>query len=682
MKHYIKVTLLLLLPLFTKAQSQQKQLDSLHSALSNAADDSIRVFPLVGLAIYYLESNRDSAMFFNDKALAIAKKLNQPLAVARLLLIKAYLMQKQADFSLSLKLCNEALAIVQDEKNERNVIIPKEDEFASSPRKYRISITRDIYHQLGNTWSGAGNKEKAIENYKKVIRVANELNSKSKPLTSYMNIGSLYQQMDQLDTAFIYSYRALEYVKSSGYTTYEGYILSNIGTIYFKKGLLDSAKHYYQNSLLSNIEQNNVAGEIRSNIALARLYQKLAQADSLKYYASAALQLATVLKVPTGIDDAANLLSVVFKMQGNADSALYYLTLSKNLGDSLHRDITDKLTQFQNTNFEEQMQLEKEAQASTVAKNKIQTIAFIIGLGLLSVLAFVFYRNNRQKQKANLVLQEQKQKIETTLTNLKSTQSQLIQSEKMASLGELTAGIAHEIQNPLNFVNNFSEVNTELIDELNQEVDKGNLEEVKAIAKDIRANEEKINHHGKRADAIVKGMLQHSRSTSGVKEPTDINALCDEYFRLSYHGLRAKDKSFNATMKTDFDESIGNINIIPQDIGRVVLNLLTNAFYVVNEKALSVVLTPTAAKYEPTVSISTKKIGDKVEIKVSDNGNGIPQKVVDKIFQPFFTTKPTGQGTGLGLSLSYDIVTKGHGGELKVETNENEGSTFIIHLPI
>jgi signal transduction histidine kinase len=250
----------------------------------------------------------------------------------------------------------------------------------------------------------------------------------------------------------------------------------------------------------------------------------------------------------------------------------------------------------------------------------------------------------------------------------------------MASLGELTAGIAHEIQNPLNFVNNFSEVSGELISEMVEEVDKGNYEEVKAIADDLKQNLEKINHHGKRAGDIVKGMLQHSRSSNSVKEPTNINGLADEYLRLAYHGLRAKDKTFNATMKTDFDESIGSINIIPQDIGRVILNLITNAFYVVNEKALSAVATPTAAKYEPTVSVSTKKLSDKIEVTVKDNGNGIPEKVLDKIFQPFFTTKPTGQGTGLGLSLSYDIV-KAHGGELKVETNKGEGSKFIIQLP-
>ena len=270
---------------------------------------------------------------------------------------------------------------------------------------------------------------------------------------------------------------------------------------------------------------------------------------------------------------------------------------------------------------------------------------------------------------------EQAKEIEKAYTDLKSTQTQLVQSEKMASLGELTAGIAHEIQNPLNFVNNFSEVSNELIDEMNDELDKGDIEEAKAISKDIKQNLEKINHHGKRADGIVKGMLQHSRSSDGKKEPTNINALADEYLRLAYHGLRAKDKSFNANMITDFDDSIGNINVIPQDIGRVILNLITNAFYVVDEKKKSSI-----KNYEPTVTVSTKKGDNNIEIKVTDNGNGIPKHVLDKIFQPFFTTKPTGEGTGLGLSMSYDIA-KAHGGELNVETKEGEGTTFIITIP-
>ncbi|HEY5464853.1 MAG TPA: ATP-binding protein [Hanamia sp.] len=290
---------------------------------------------------------------------------------------------------------------------------------------------------------------------------------------------------------------------------------------------------------------------------------------------------------------------------------------------------------------------------------------------------------SNQNEMLEKQVKERTSALNESLENLKSTQKQLIQSEKMASLGELTAGIAHEIQNPLNFVNNFSEVNKELIAEMKQEINKGNFEEVKVIADDIDENSEKINHHGKRAGDIVKGMLQHSRSSTGVKEPTDINALADEYLRLSYHGLRAKDKGFNAEMKTDFDTSIGKINIIPQDIGRVLLNLFNNAFYAVNERqnAVNEQISHNLISYEPVVSVTTKKSGNSVIITVSDNGGGIPQNIVDKIFQPFFTTKPTGEGTGLGLSLSYDII-KAHGGELKVNSEENKFTEFIIQLSI
>ena len=360
------------------------------------------------------------------------------------------------------------------------------------------------------------------------------------------------------------------------------------------------------------------------------------------------------------------------KTGDNAKAKNSYKTFI-SLQDSLQTD----QNKYRSLSFETEQEMnEKELSITKLqSENKISSLTKNFSLGivaLLLLLAGVVYYRFKAKQKANKVLED-------TLGNLKSTQTQLIQSEKMASLGELTAGIAHEIQNPLNFVNNFSEVNGELISELVDEVNKGNTEEVKAIANYIKDNSEKINHHGKRADAIVKGMLQHSRSSSATKEPTDINKLADEYLRLAYHGLRAKDKSFNATMKTDYDESIGNINIIPQDIGRVILNLITNAFYTVAEKkALG---QAQGDNYEATVSVATKKSNGTIEISVTDNGNGIPQNVIDKIFQPFFTTKPTGQGTGLGLSMSYDIV-KAHGGELKVETKEGTNSTFIIQLPI
>jgi signal transduction histidine kinase len=320
-------------------------------------------------------------------------------------------------------------------------------------------------------------------------------------------------------------------------------------------------------------------------------------------------------------------------------------------------------------------------------QNSIRTYGLLSGLVILLVIGFILYRNNRQKQKANKILQEQKDKVESTLHELKSTQAQLIQSEKMASLGELTAGIAHEIQNPLNFVNNFSEVSKELIEEVKSERSKRRRPELvewesqrdealeEELLNDIAQNLDKINHHGKRADAIVKSMLQHSQKSTGQKEPTDINALCEEYLRLAYHGLKAKDFSFNAAFESHFDEDAGMVSLVPQEMGRVLLNLINNAFYAVAEKSKA-----TGTGYQPKVAVGTTRIDGKVEVTVADNGNGIPEALRDKIFQPFFTTKPTGQGTGLGLSLSYDIV-KAHGGELRVNTREGEGTDFIILLP-
>jgi len=400
--------------------------------------------------------------------------------------------------------------------------------------------------------------------------------------------------------------------------------------------------------------------DYRSALQYATSGYKTAPQVDLRFFLKANLQLADI-----------------YEALGRKDSAYIYLRkyqrllVESNILQNTNQILGVQINSVLDKSNEQITQLEQESLLKEQKNKNQQLWIFSVTGALLSALliAFILYRNNKNKQKTNNVL-------EKTLSNLKSTQSQLIQSEKMAGLGELTAGIAHEIQNPLNFVNNFSEVNREMLAEMRGEIDKKNFDEVSSIAKDVEENEGKIIFHGKRADAIVKSMLQHSRSSNNKKEPTDINAFCDEYLRLSYHGLRAKDKSFNATMKTDFDESIGKINIIPQDIGRVVLNLINNAFYAIDEKKKQ-----NQNGYEPTVSIGTKKEKDKIEIKVKDNGNGIPQKILDKIFQPFFTTKPTGQGTGLGLSLSYDIV-KAHGGELVVETQEGEGTEFTIQLPL
>jgi len=386
--------------------------------------------------------------------------------------------------------------------------------------------------------------------------------------------------------------------------------------------------------------------EVTANISLINELELLAKA-----YAVAGMY-------KEGFATQTGLLEIKEKMASEADNA-------KSLNFAIEKKMQDN---------ENNIALLK-TQDEAAKKTKYYLYGILGLLGLFSVTLGVAIIN---KQRSNVRLTTINTEVVNTLEQLKQTQSQLIQSEKMASLGELTAGIAHEIQNPLNFVNNFSDVNKELIEELkikNYEL-KIEDEEINELLNDIKANAEKINHHGKRADAIVKGMLQHSRQSSGQKELTDINALADEYLRLSYHGLRAKDKSFNATIETDFDPSIGKINIIPQDIGRVLLNLFNNAFYAVNEQK-----NQSSVSYQPTVFVQTQMCDGKVRITVRDNGKGIPQKIIDKIFQPFFTTKPTGQGTGLGLSLSYDII-KAHGGEIKVESKEGEGSEFVIQLPV
>jgi signal transduction histidine kinase len=423
---------------------------------------------------------------------------------------------------------------------------------------------------------------------------------------------------------------------------------------------------------------------VASNLFIADFYRQSGNTDSSLHYIKDALRVAHYLEAPDLLLRSYTALSEYHKATGNNDSAVKYQSLIIKINDSLFN--SKQAQQFQNIDFDEQQRQQQIEAAKSAYRNKLRTDVLIAGLVIFLFIAIILLRNNRHRKKANALLSRQKKELQSALATLKETQKQLIQSEKMASLGELTAGIAHEIQNPLNFVNNFSEVNTELLEEMKQEIDKGNFREAKAIADDIIENEEKINHHGKRADAIVKGMLQHSRSGSGQKELTNINTLADECLRLSYHGMRAKDKSFNVEMKTDFDKNIDAINIVPQDIGRVLLNLFTNAFYAVAEKKNASAGLPAGQagsagqQYEPIISVSTKRLNGKVEIRVRDNGNGIPQEVTDKIFQPFFTTKPTGQGTGLGLSLSYDII-KAHNGELKVETKEGEGAEFIIQLP-
>jgi signal transduction histidine kinase len=486
------------------------------------------------------------------------------------------------------------------------------------------------------------------------------------------NIGDAYDSLHMVDSALYYTREAYYKFVEMDRSHLRSYILDHMGSVYAQIGKYDSALYFFTGAISNSLKVNDQLNMSMALKHIADIYFTRGMYDSALWYARHAFDGAKGTSSRLHILKASDLLATLYSRKHQTDSVLFYLGTVLAMKDSLYGP--DKYHKLQVLLLDEQQHQNEIRQSEENFRNRVKYIVLITALALFLLIGFILLRANRLKQKANTQLHYQKKKIEQTLSELKSTQAQLIQSEKMASLGELTAGIAHEIQNPLNFVNNFSEVNTELINELEQEADKGNLEEVKSLAKDIRENEEKITHHGKRADGIVKGMLQHARLGTGAKELTDINTLTEEYLRLALHGFRAREKSFNAAITTDFDKSIAPIKIVPQDIGRVLLNLLNNAFYAVSEKKKN------ETGYEPVISVKTKRTNNKIEIFVKDNGNGIPQKCMDKIFQPFFTTKPAGQGTGLGLSLSYDII-KAHAGEISVHTKEGGFTEFKVELP-
>jgi two-component system NtrC family sensor kinase len=629
-----------------KLSGQNGEADSLVKLIEKAPNDTNRVKLLLKVANKLYFYKPDISLEYSEKALRLARELKYNNGIVSSLGLAGESNRLTGDYPRALQYQLEALEISRQLKNE---------EIESNS----LGFIGVIYMELNEY-------RQALQYFLPAISIKNRL-PPSPPSTFILaNTGICYDLLNITDSALHYLELAEEQNTRVRHPQLSSLIPRSVGNVYMHQGKLDSALQFYFAALKNSRSSNESINLGASQQKIAEVYEKLKLYDSSLYYVLNAFNEGKRTGQKSRLLESSNLLVKLYRETHKYDSAFYYEDLATSIKDSLYG--IPKFKQLQLLMLSEQKRQQKIEQEQERYKNRTRMFALWSAVGIFLIIAFFLFRNNRQKQKANKVL-------ENTLLNLKSAQTQLIQAEKMASLGELTAGIAHEIQNPLNFVNNFSEVNDELLKELSTEADKGNLNEVKAIAKDIAFNSEKINHHGKRADAIVKGMLQHSRASSGQKEPTDINALADEYLRLAYHGLRAKDKSFNATIQTDFDNSIGKINIVPQEIGRVVLNLINNAFYAVDDKKKQL-----GDGYEPIVSISTKRNERKVEIKVKDNGNGIPQNFLDKIFQPFFTTKPTGEGTGLGLSLSYDIV-KAHSGEIKVSTTEKEGTEFTIALP-
>jgi two-component system, NtrC family, sensor kinase len=679
MKRYITcVVFLIFISIFSVAQ--QSYIDSLLRIANSTQNDTTHLVVFRSVARIYAELDPDSAYYYAEKSLKLAQQMNLKLDQGAGLREMAYSLLNRGHYPRSLQTVLSSMAILEDPASEQNVLVgkfPGDDELeyrTATPHEQRLSELAFTHQIWGVLYANTNNYEKALQQHRLAKQRAEQ--SGNKPLQSIVNMtmARMYLNLKKTDSALIVLQRAHDLARQTKFKRYFGSVLLNMGRVYSALGNKELAIEYYRRSLIASAETYYFRGVVASNLLLADHYRKLNKQDSGFHHINEALLAANNMDAPDLLLRCYTSLSDYYRSAGNNDSTVKYQALVIKINDSLFS--TRQTQQFQNIDFDEQQRQQQIDAAKAAERVKFRMWALIAGLTIFLVIAIILYRNSLQRKKANVLLSKQKEELETTLSKLKTTQNQLVQSEKMASLGEMTAGIAHEIQNPLNFVNNFSEVNTELIDELTTELEAGNKQEVLDIARGIKENEEKINYHGKRADAIVKSMLQHSRTGSGKKEITDINALADEYVRLSYHGLRAKDKSFNAKFETNFDDRVGQIEVIPQEIGRVLLNLINNAFYAVSEKEKHV-----NGSYEPTVWVTTKKEDDKIEIRVRDNGNGIPHKVLDKIFQPFFTTKPPGQGTGLGLSLSYDIITKAHGGKFSVETKEGEGTEFIIHLP-
>jgi two-component system NtrC family sensor kinase len=624
---------------------------------------------LVDSSIYYLEKR-------NELAKQHGKRFEEGINYGA----KGFLYMVSGKYGLSLENYLRAFEILENPETEKHYWTFT---FEENPRYSRLKILTNFYFNFGHLMRLTENREKQKAYYLKVIALAEENNDPEN--ISYANDGMAFFYLfeKKMDSVLYHIQKSLEIGENVENKVNLGYSKYIHGLILLTLGDLHPAMEEFQEGLAVSKSYGNFQSEVINLLGLSQGYQQTGNLDSALVYGYLALDGLEIIRKFDALDvdiaTAYNNLFEVYQILDEPDSAFKYLLLAKTASDEINSEKITNLGQFQHLMLDEQSKIQELEKEQIIFRSSIRTYGLLAGLAVVVFIALIYYRNYRQKLKSNQIL-------ENTLAELKSTQAQLIQQEKLASLGQLTAGIAHEIQNPLNFVINFSEVSVELVEEIQDsrlktqdirpKTEEAEIED--EILGDIKQNLEKILHHGKRADAIVKGMLLHSRGNSGEKELTDINILVDEYLRLSYHGMRAKDKSFNAEFEAEFDPNLPKVEVVPQDIGRVLLNLINNAFQATNE--LSKGLEPLES-FKPLVTVSTKNLGDKIQITISDNGPGIPDTIKEKIFQPFFTTKPTGQGTGLGLSLSYDIV-KAHRGEIKVESELGNGTTFLIEIPV
>jgi two-component system, NtrC family, sensor kinase len=653
--------LLLFFSLNGFAQNRQDARFLLKQKIAVAKDDTAKVELLNNLAWSYVFIYGDTAIVYAKQGLDLSKKLNYKKGEFNSLVEISIALTVLGNLTSALHYGFENLALCEKMRD-------------SSLLSLANNMIVICYREQ--------------ENYKEALKYGHRAMNLSKSpnvdlqakISALGTMSDVYARNNQLDSALYYGLKAEKLSKK-----WSGLYLT-LGNIYLKLKRRDLAFDYYRKGI-SLAETNLIYTDLVDIYnKLSIEYELIGKSDSSIYYAKKSIIIEGVSSYPEGELRASTQLAKLYEKQGIKDSTIKYLKLSETLREKLFN--RQKTREAQALEFDKQLNEQKLVAQNQENQNKIKLYILLVFVVASLIVAFILWRNNQHKQKTNNLLHEKNEEIQSTLSKLKSTQKQLIQSEKLASLGELTAGIAHEIQNPLNFVNNFSELSVDLIKEIQDERQKTKEERDEGLENelfdDLAQNQEKINLHGKRASSIVKGMLEHSRASTGVKELTDINALADEYFRLAYHGLRAKDKDgstprFNTTLETHFDKNLPKIAVIPQDIGRVLLNLFNNAFYAVASTSLS-----HRENYQPLVTIITKTIPLQGLglIIIKDNGIGMNEATKAKIFQPFFTTKPTGQGTGLGLSLAYDIITKGHGGTIACETIEGEGTTFIVKLPL
>ncbi len=682
MKIFLLAYLILVTSIVTTSasgQTQLREIDSLRTRMLTNGDDTSTMVTLLQMASAFAEIDPDSSYYFASKVIPLAEKMHFQLELASGLHEMGYAMNNIGNYSRALQLFLDAINILEDPASERHILpnrFPPSDEFSkrnTSAHIQRMNRMSRVFQYLGILYINSGNAEKSLDYIQRSITIAKGTSNLQLLAITFATRARLQFQGKQIDAAIASLDSGYHFAREAAYERYYGTFLLNLGRAYAEKKDYTQAVAYYHEALDQSIKNGYYRGIVASRLLLADYNSKNDNLDSMLFQSRAALETSRSLNSPDLLIRSYRSLSNYYNQTHAPDSVVKYQGLILRISDSLNS--SKQLQQFQNIDFNEQQKRKDIAIAQKDYKNKVQRGILVASvIGLLTIALFI-WRTSRQRQLLNEQLIRQKKDLETAIQNLKKAEKKLIHAEKMASLGALTAGIAHEIQNPLNFVNNFSELNMELADELSESLQRGDFQDLEHLVSSIRTNQGKVLEHGKRAESIVKLMLLHSRTGSSEKTSTNLNALVEETIRISYQGFKTREMNFNASFSLQLDPELPTVNLVEQDLRKVILNICNNAFYAVDLKYKRI-----GEPFEPNVILSTKYTNGEVKVVVEDNGEGIPDDLKEKIFQPFFTTKPTGEGTGLGLSLSYDMI-KAEGGDISVHSSENGPTVFTITLP-